>query len=193
MTKSRHILIRDHNQPRIWLQMELNNDIGDIAGLAVAEMDAVVDLLHGHRAVGRSSPAKQRFFPFRKMKTNLKLKGILASLPPVEWAAAYGTAGSLNLSVSPLAGSGALPQANTKPGAMVDFILAARDPMAWHRENARMNPNHYSWSGKLLLPLLQKRAAGIYYNTHAAVGSCVIKYGMVGIDTLVKVCFFFHL
>lgn len=62
VTKSRHILIRDHNQPRIWLQMELNNDIGDIAGLAVAEMDAVVDLLHGHRAVGRSSPAKQRFF-----------------------------------------------------------------------------------------------------------------------------------
>jgi translocator assembly and maintenance protein 41 len=78
---------------------------------------------------------------------------------------------------------------------MLDYILAVSDPLAWHKSNIKQNPAHYSMSGRICLPLLQRTAAGIYYNTHIPVHNepgLLIKYGVVGLDTLVDVCVFWN-
>jgi translocator assembly and maintenance protein 41 len=109
---------------------------------------------------------------------------------PFEYAIAYGII--FHHLTHP--GSGALAQAGqTSRPAMLDYILAVRDPLEWHNANMKANPLHYSLSGRLCLPFIQNSAAGIYYNTHIpphpsiSEPGLLIKYGVVGIDTLVEV------
>ena len=78
------------------------------------------------------------------------LAAALSALPPFSAAWAYGSA----VFAQPgLYGTSAgAPLSQPPPPPMVDFLVAVRDPAAWHTANLRANPGHYtSWVARSLL------------------------------------------
>jgi translocator assembly and maintenance protein 41 len=68
---------------------------------------------------------------------------------------------------------------------MLDLIFAVDDPLAWHNENLRRNPQHYTLWAPLIggsgLCAIQSRAAQIYYNAHWP----SLKYGIISTQCLI--------
>jgi translocator assembly and maintenance protein 41 len=88
----------------------------------------------------------------------MNFDGILQSLPPCDFAFAYG--------------SGVFEQKgyeNAKQAPMVDLVIATNDSAQWHAQNLQMNSSHYSMIGRLGGPTLahvqDDFGAGLYYNT----------------------------
>jgi translocator assembly and maintenance protein 41 len=115
-----------------------------------------------------------------------------AALPPVAFAAAYGSA--------------VMPQAGQAPGRVVDLLVAVDDARGgegeagaddealarFHAENRARNTRHYSLAARMMpLPLLvraQRAAAGLWYNGVDAGESTALpvalKYGVVALSDL---------
>ncbi|KAJ7552254.1 hypothetical protein O6H91_06G047700 [Diphasiastrum complanatum] len=105
----------------------------------------------------------------------------LESLPPVEFAFAYG--------------SGVFPQDNNTfllhEAPMVDYILAVSCPSQWHSENLETNPHHYSsmlayLGGKTVANMADIVGVGVHFNAFVHWGDKTIKYGVIGLDRLVQ-------
>ncbi|EFN57826.1 hypothetical protein CHLNCDRAFT_48669 [Chlorella variabilis] len=72
---------------------------------------------------------------------------------------------------------------------MLDFIFAVEDPVAWHEENLRRHPHHYSFLGWLgpaaLTAVADRLGAGVYFNTLVPwQPHQLIKYGVVRLAAL---------
>ena len=89
-------------------------------------------------------------------------------------------------------GSGVFRQSGHKDMCqnMIDFIFAVDDPVAWHRENIQINPQHYSflkYFGPNYIGRFQENTgAGIYFNTLVPCRDRVIKYGVISTENLVN-------
>jgi hypothetical protein len=78
-------------------------------------------------------------------------------------------------------------------GTMLDLLLAAPDLAAWHHQNRRMNPSHYSLLTRYLplwaLAALNRAAPGVLFNTDNVIPlpgtkGVRVKYGVVELDAL---------
>jgi len=73
---------------------------------------------------------------------------------------------------------------------MIDFIFAVDEPVSWHRENMKLNSQHYSslrWLGPKYLSRLQDgTGARIYYNTLVPCEGRLIKYGVISLQSLIN-------
>lgn len=105
---------------------------------------------------------------------------ILSSLPPVQFAFAYGSA--------------IIPQRQVGSGRrMIDIVVAVDDALQWHQENLSRNPTHYSLLMTLLghsaISRLQRSSFGarVYFNTIIPPSSVPsFKYGVVEMQHLRK-------
>lgn len=74
------------------------------------------------------------------------------------------------------------------PHAQVDLILAVKNPVEFHTENMRANPQDYSRvvrkRGAEFLVNSAARAAGIHYNTLVGYEGKFYKYGVISIEDL---------
>ena len=106
------------------------------------------------------------------------LSELLNEFPEVGTAFAYGSA------VFPQSG---YTEQQIK-ASMTDLIFCVDDPMAWHQENLRRHPAHYSTLqllGPAAITAVQERVgAGVYYNTLVRVRGRLIKYGVTSRLTL---------
>ena len=101
------------------------------------------------------------------------LSELLAVLPPVAYAAAYGSA--------------VMQQAGYAGSGMVDYIVAVDDAAGWHRQNLERNgASHYSFlraGGARILSSIQAVGAGVYFNVPNLGGQCAhvakAKYAVV--------------
>mmetsp|Transcript_6013 Transcript_6013/g.15511 ORF Transcript_6013/g.15511 Transcript_6013/m.15511 type:complete len:352 (-) Transcript_6013:111-1166(-) len=106
---------------------------------------------------------------------------LLKALPPVEFAAAYGSG------VFKQFGSAAVSKA-TK---VIDYILAVEDAERWHAENARLNPRHYSSLARVLggertARLADGAGLGVHFNPYVQVEGKLCKYGVVSTRRLAR-------
>lgn len=80
-------------------------------------------------------------------------------------------------------GSGVFQQAGRTDRAMVDLIFVVNNTQRFHRDNLRVNPEHYSsirYFGASVLSSVQTSfGAYVYFNTHVTVGNLVFKYGVI--------------
>ena len=110
--------------------------------------------------------------PLRELDAR-ELEPLLGAFPPVQAAFAYGSA------VFPQRGYSSAQQADS----MTDLVFCTDDQEAWHRENLRRHPAHYSslsLGGPRAVVAVQERfGAGVYYNTLVHVHGRLIKYGVV--------------
>jgi len=90
-------------------------------------------------------------------------------------------------------GSGALKQRGYGEGdaPMLDLIFAVDDPREWHKENIRLNIDHYSVLSTLGLDVVcrvQDYGPGIYYNTMVRVDGYegLVKYGVISTERLIQ-------
>lgn len=94
-------------------------------------------------------------------------------------------------------GSGVFEQLNNKPNSnsMIDFVFVVDDAVKFHDENLQMNASHYSMLkhlGPYYLSRIQNElGAACYYNTLVPLKlddgkSCLIKYGVVSEDALIR-------
>lgn len=71
---------------------------------------------------------------------------------------------------------------------MVDLLLCVDDPVVWHEENLRRNPEHYSflrWMGAGTIARVQMWGAGVYYNTHVKLtGSDLVSWSELTLSEL---------
>lgn len=89
---------------------------------------------------------------------------------------------------------------------MVDLIFAVEDPVAWHRQNLKVNKEHYSilkYFGPRAIAMVQQSGPGLYFNPMCTLKDVpstlrdadtgvsmetshdvVVKYGVIGIDEL---------
>lgn len=98
-----------------------------------------------------------------------------------------------DLSLAFAYGSGVFKQQGTTQGQMgknmLDFVFAVDDPVTWHTLNLMQNRKHYSFL-KFLGPrqistIQSDHGAGVYYNTLVPVDGRLIKYGVIGTETLI--------
>ncbi|XP_045132824.1 phosphatidate cytidylyltransferase, mitochondrial-like isoform X1 [Portunus trituberculatus] len=72
---------------------------------------------------------------------------------------------------------------------MMDFIVAVRDPQAWHQVNMAQNPKHYSalrLGGPHFISRIQENwGAKIYFNTLIPTHEGMMKYGVISHSSLV--------
>lgn len=101
-------------------------------------------------------------------------ESVLASMPAVEFAVAYGSGVFAQVDTTrlvPAAEADAARHGRARAGdKMVDFIFAVADPIAWHAANLRANAPHYSalgWLGPRATARVQcsRFGAGVYFNT----------------------------
>lgn len=93
---------------------------------------------------------------------------LLGTLPPVQWACAYGSA--------------AVRQADYDAAhSMLDLLVVVEDAVDWHRRNRLQNPTHYS-APAWLDGWLQEWGAALYYlpNVTLPTGTRHYKYGVIG-------------
>ncbi|KAI8909210.1 mitochondrial matrix Mmp37 [Gorgonomyces haynaldii] len=86
-------------------------------------------------------------------------------------------------------GSGAFQQKGYTKKPMVDYIFGVTHPEHWHDLNLRQHPSHYSFLkhlGAESIARVQRLGPAIYYNTNIIFGDERIKYGVVGIEDLLK-------
>jgi len=74
---------------------------------------------------------------------------------------------------------------------MLDFIVVVDNPQQWHTENIAINKKHYSSLCRMLGPqkitnIQTNYGAGIYFNTLVPFENRLIKYGVIGTETLVS-------
>jgi len=106
--------------------------------------------------------------------------GVLAALPPVEHAIAYGSA----ILADAVAASPSAPA--------LDVLLTVRDPVAWHEANMRENPSHYAPQMRLVGARgtdAVSRAVGVGAHYNAALADNRgrgYKYGVVGTSAAVE-------
>ncbi|TYZ68976.1 hypothetical protein PybrP1_000210 [[Pythium] brassicae (nom. inval.)] len=93
-------------------------------------------------------------------------------------------------------GSGVFAQKDhDASSSLLDLVFAVDDPVAWHAANLERNSGHYSLLRLLgargLADFQENYGAGVYYNTlvplqsaDPALGSRMIKYGVVSVQTL---------
>ena len=90
------------------------------------------------------------------------LQQLVQTLPPVVYAAAYGSA--------------VVKQAGYKGSGMIDYIIAVDDAADWHRKNLVKNGGtHYSMLrvfGAQALARIQAAGAGVYFNVPNLQGQC---------------------
>ncbi|KAJ7994461.1 hypothetical protein DPEC_G00249500 [Dallia pectoralis] len=89
-------------------------------------------------------------------------------------------------------GSGVFKQDGTSQSQMaknmLDFVLVVDDPVTWHTMNLIQNRKHYSLLkvlGPRKISRIQEHGAGVYYNTLVPVDGKIIKYGVIGTDSLI--------
>ena len=89
-------------------------------------------------------------------------------------------------------GSKVKEQANLQitTGDMIDLVLAVDDPKAFHRENIKLNPKHYSFlrhlGPQVLSGIQENFGAKVYYNTLVPVDDYLIKYGVIKTQHLIN-------
>jgi translocator assembly and maintenance protein 41 len=88
-------------------------------------------------------------------------------------------------------GSAAFQQigyASEKP--MMDLIFVVKDPVAWHLQNIKENPQHYSWLAKRLnssaLNWIQSTAAGVWFNIDVQLQDQRAKYGVTSLENFTQ-------
>ncbi|KAL6759699.1 mitochondrial matrix Mmp37-domain-containing protein [Haematococcus lacustris] len=124
-----------------------------------------------------------------------RLHQILTHLPAASYAFAYGSGVLTQPGLYNARESQASTQSQAKPtadsqarGPQLDFILAVPDPSAWHAENIRANPSHYSWVAQLgpraVTGIAQHIGVGIHFNTLVNINGQLVKYGVVGCNCL---------
>ncbi|KAK5872678.1 hypothetical protein PBY51_013356 [Eleginops maclovinus] len=90
-------------------------------------------------------------------------------------------------------GSGVFKQQGTDQGQMgknmLDFVFAVDDPVTWHTMNLLQNRKHYSilkMLGPTTISAVQnEHGASVYYNTLVPVDGRIIKYGVIGTQSLI--------
>ncbi|XP_042240552.1 phosphatidate cytidylyltransferase, mitochondrial-like isoform X1 [Homarus americanus] len=88
-------------------------------------------------------------------------------------------------------GSGVFKQVGHKNvrDNMIDFILAVRDPLEWHKANMANNPKHYSalrYGGPHFVTSIQEKwGAKVYFNTLIPTHEGMIKYGVISHTSLI--------
>eukprot|EP00605_Chrysophyceae_sp_TOSAG23-4_P002969 GSChrysophyteH1.ASY1.ANO1.3271.1 assembled CDS len=110
---------------------------------------------------------------------------LLQRFPSVRFAFAYG--------------SGAIEQAgysqkyaSVSDGPMLDMIFAVDDPAAWHLENKRQNPSHYtSLITELIAHFQENYGASVWFNAMVPMGITaapqrLMKYGVISTAALVE-------
>ncbi|KAL5840896.1 hypothetical protein ACOSQ3_013581 [Xanthoceras sorbifolium] len=106
-----------------------------------------------------------------------ELATFLEYVPPIEYCCVYGSS---------------LHPNNKDRSAMVDYILGVSDPMQWHSENLKMNPDHYAtWlmllgGAKLITQVADEVGVGVYFNPFVTWNNKILKYGVVRMDDLVQ-------
>ncbi|XP_077607728.1 phosphatidate cytidylyltransferase, mitochondrial isoform X4 [Crocuta crocuta] len=90
-------------------------------------------------------------------------------------------------------GSGVYRQvgpSSDQKNAMLDFVFAVDDPIAWHSKNLKKNWNHYSFlkvlGPKLITAVQNNYGAGVYYNTLITCDGRLIKYGVISTSILIE-------
>ncbi|XP_054992354.1 phosphatidate cytidylyltransferase, mitochondrial isoform X1 [Sorex araneus] len=88
-------------------------------------------------------------------------------------------------------GSGVFRQAgpsSSQKDAMLDFVFAVDDPLAWHSKNLQKNWSHYSFlkvlGPKVIAAVQSDYGAGVYYNTLVKCDGRLIKYGVISTAAL---------
>lgn len=88
-------------------------------------------------------------------------------------------------------GSGVFRQAgpsSDQKDAMLDFVFAVDDPLAWHSKNLERNRSHYSLlrvlGPRTIAAVQSSYGAGVYYNTLVQCDGHLIKYGVVSTGAL---------
>ncbi|CAK0784052.1 hypothetical protein CVIRNUC_007255 [Coccomyxa viridis] len=73
---------------------------------------------------------------------------------------------------------------------MLDIIIAADNPVAWHHENMATNGHHYSvircLGPSLMCALCESIGRGVHFNPYASIGRQAIKYGVVSTSALLR-------
>ncbi|KAK4840360.1 hypothetical protein QYF36_006862 [Acer negundo] len=106
-----------------------------------------------------------------------ELATFLKDVPSVEFCCVYGSS---------------LHPNNKDKSAMVDYILGVSDPMQWHSENLKMNPDHYTtWlmligGAKLISQVADKIGVGVHFNPFVTWNDKMLKYGVVRMHDLVQ-------
>jgi translocator assembly and maintenance protein 41 len=104
------------------------------------------------------------------MNNNLtKLKEIIPKLfPRVDYVFAYGSA---------------VVQQKNNVGKMIDLIYVVNDINEFHKQNMKINSNHYSgiakFSGADATSKINRIGTKIYYNPSITVDNILIKYGTI--------------
>ncbi|KAK4858485.1 hypothetical protein QYF36_017162 [Acer negundo] len=106
-----------------------------------------------------------------------ELATFLKNVPPVDFCCVYGSS---------------LHPNNKDKSAMVDYILGVSDPMQWHSENLKMNPDHYAtWlmllgGAKPITQVADKIGVGVHFNPFVTWNDKMLKYGVVRMHDLVQ-------
>eukprot|EP01147_Barroeca_monosierra_P011193 gene11193-3250_t len=102
---------------------------------------------------------------------------LLCYLPVTKFAFAYGSA--------------AFPQHNHiyNSRTMLDIIIAVEDAEAFHSQNIRVNPYHYSYAARMIGPkniaaIQQSTGARIYYHPYVYLGDQLVKYGVISLEDI---------
>ncbi|KAK9902774.1 hypothetical protein WJX75_005730 [Coccomyxa subellipsoidea] len=73
---------------------------------------------------------------------------------------------------------------------MIDFIFVVEKPASWHYKNLDRHRMHYSFAANLhssmMTSLSDRLGAGVYFNPKVQMPHGVIKYGVVGMDDLLR-------
>lgn len=95
---------------------------------------------------------------------------MLSKFPNISFAFAYG--------------SGVFNQGQW---GMLDLMFAVNDPLNWHKENLKLNPQDYSalrYLGPNAICRIQNYGPGVYYNTYAKINNVECKYGVCSLESL---------
>lgn len=141
-----------------------------------------------------------------------ELRQVLSRFPLSRFTAAYGSGASrqqgyaappLSHEVNPESNS-AHPLTHPVSSAsqpMIDLLFVTNQTLDWHAENLRRHPQHYSTLARMLgvsaVEYLQRKSAGVYYNTlvpvtanltsdSSAAHEFLIKYGVISTETLLR-------
>ena len=122
---------------------------------------------------------------FRKIQTGPDYQPLLDILhdfhAPIRFALAYGSGVYKQHGYSNV-------QKQQEP--MVDFIFGVTHPEHWHALNIRQNRHHYSslanFGSGTVATIQESFGAGLYYNPDVTIQGRRVKYGVVGIEDLLK-------
>ncbi|KAL8141870.1 hypothetical protein V2J09_014902 [Rumex salicifolius] len=103
--------------------------------------------------------------------------GLLTILPPVEFCCVYGST---------------LHPNNHDETRMIDYIIGVGDPVKWHSENLKLNPDHYAsfvpylGGAKLVTHVANRIGVGVHFNPFVSWNDRTFKYGVVRMHDLIE-------